>query len=310
MSGEPLEYEAGEQLDAEAQAFLEREGKGFVPTPEYDPANDPDLKKKVTEAKPVILDPAAPEPEPKAPAEPTVEEKAAQQGWAPQDQWRGPPDKWVDAETFLKRGENNPRVLRERLEATERRHAETVAKMEKMNQQALERQKAELAAERDRLLKEYAGNPQAVKQIVDNHATAVNQITTEAEAEQEKQRVLQNYPRFEAMQKDPVFVAAGYQICEEMRLKGASLEEQLAEVDKRLAKRFPEYYQDAPEAAPAPTGAPPAGSRQMDGVKITGPRATNYASRLPASAKAQGERFVKQGLFKSLEEYAKDYVNQ
>jgi hypothetical protein len=305
MSGEPLEYEAGEPLDAEAQAFLAREGKSFVPTPEYDPANDPDLKAK-TAAKPVV-DVAAPDFEAKRETEPSAEEKASQQGWAPQDQWRGPPDKWVDAETFLKRGENNPRVLRERLDAAERRNAETIARMEKMNQQALERQKAELDAERDRLLEQYAGNPQAVKQIVANHAQEVEKVTVEVNMDAEVKQAQDEWPRIEAANKDVVFRAAAFQICEEMKDKGASPAEQLAEVDKRLARRFPEYY----DAEPAPSnGAPPAGSRQMDGVRISGSRTSNYASRLPAAARVQGERFVKQGLFKSLEDYAKDYVNQ
>ena len=302
MSGDVDDYEAGTELDAEAQAFLDREGKpGFVPTPEYDPATDANLK-----AKPVQQDIAAPEVIADVPSEQTAEEKAAAMGWAPQDQWRGPPGKWVDADTFLKRGENNPRILRERLDATEKRHAETIARMEKMNQQALERQKADLAAERDRLLEQYAGNPQAVRQIVDNHAKAVADISTEAGISAEVARVQAEWPRMTAAKTDPEFGAAAFAICEELKAKGVGLEDQLKEVDKRLSKRWPEHYG---EARPDP-GAPPPGARQMDGVRISAKRETNYVSRLPATAKAQGERFVKQGLFKSLEEYAKDYVNQ
>jgi len=300
MSTEPLEYEAGTELDAEAQAFVEKEGKGFVPTPEYDPATDKTLKAKPE----AVIDPAAPDVD--TDPQPTAEERAAQQGWAPQDQWRGPPDKWVDAETFLKRGDNNPRVLRERLEAAERRSAETIARMERMNQQALERQKADLDAERDRLLEQYAGNPQAVKRIVDNHAQAVNEATAAVTDDTEIKRAQAEWPRSKVAEEDKVFRAAAFQICEELRVQGMRPAEQLAEVDKRLASRFPEYYRDGGSAG---NGAPPAGGRSIDGVRVSGSRTTNYASRLPAAARVQGERFVKQGLFKSLEDYAKDYVN-
>jgi hypothetical protein len=146
-----------------------------------------------------------------------------------------------------------------------------------------------------------------VKRIVDNHAQAVENATAEVNLEAEVKRVQAEWPRTKAAFEDAEFGAAAYRICEEMRVKGADLADQLAEVDKRLAKRWPEYY----EADPAPSnGAPPAGSRQIDGVRLSGSRQTNYASRLPAAARIQGERFVKQGLFKSIEDYAKDYVNQ
>ncbi len=33
------------------------------------------------------------------------EAEARSSGWLPQDQWKGPPEKWVDAEKFVQRGE-------------------------------------------------------------------------------------------------------------------------------------------------------------------------------------------------------------
>jgi len=91
------------------------------------------------------------------------------------------------------------------------------------------------------------------------------------------------------------------------RSKDKPLAEQLAIVDRELADSFPDVY--APKSEAKPVNAPPANARQMDGVRVSGGRKTNYVAKLPASAKAQGERFVKQGLFKNIEEYAKEYVN-
>jgi hypothetical protein len=41
-----------------------------------------------------------------------TETKAKEMGWAPLDQWRGDPDKWVSAETFVDRGETVMPILR------------------------------------------------------------------------------------------------------------------------------------------------------------------------------------------------------
>ena len=53
--------------------------------------------------------------------EPTESEaKARRQGWRPQDEYRGPADKWVDADAFLKRSDEELPVMRERLRKQDR----------------------------------------------------------------------------------------------------------------------------------------------------------------------------------------------
>jgi hypothetical protein len=42
----------------------------------------------------------------------TVEEQAASMGWAPKEEFRGDPEKWIDAETYVKRGEELMPILR------------------------------------------------------------------------------------------------------------------------------------------------------------------------------------------------------
>lgn len=34
-----------------------------------------------------------------------IEEKASERGWAPESEWKGDPDEWVDAKTFVRQGE-------------------------------------------------------------------------------------------------------------------------------------------------------------------------------------------------------------
>lgn len=45
--------------------------------------------------------------------EPSVEERAAALGWAPKEQYRGREENWVDAETYLERGQQIMPILRE-----------------------------------------------------------------------------------------------------------------------------------------------------------------------------------------------------
>lgn len=43
-----------------------------------------------------------------------VEKRAASMGWAPQDKWRGDPDDWKDAKTFIRDGELMQRITEQR----------------------------------------------------------------------------------------------------------------------------------------------------------------------------------------------------
>jgi ElaB/YqjD/DUF883 family membrane-anchored ribosome-binding protein len=52
---------------------------------------------------------------------PEVETKAKSLGWAPKEEWRGDPEHWIDAQTFLRRGEEVLPILKEnnkRLQST------------------------------------------------------------------------------------------------------------------------------------------------------------------------------------------------
>ena len=54
------------------------------------------------------------------------EARAGRMGWAPKDTWRGDPDRWIEADEFLKRGEERLPILQERL----RKQDETIANLQ------------------------------------------------------------------------------------------------------------------------------------------------------------------------------------
>ena len=60
-----------------------------------------------------------------------TEERARAMGWVPQEDFRGDSERWVDAETFLDRGENIMPILKERLTKFEKENKLSTQKLEK-----------------------------------------------------------------------------------------------------------------------------------------------------------------------------------
>lgn len=270
----------------------------------------------------------APEPVEAAPAqqERDYEAEARAMGWKPAEEWSGDPSKHRDAKTFVELADNDPAILRQKYDAKvkeveefqKRVSAATTAEIERTKREIEATHNAQikqLQAERDRLLEEYAGNPQAIKRIVENHAAEVSQVMTEKQIMAEVAKVQAEWPRTTLAKTDPEFGAAAFAICEELKVKGVPLAEQLKEVDKRLSKRWPEYYTDvsAPAADPKPevrdTGAPPANARSIDGARMVQPSRNKRFDSLPAEAKKMHAMLEADGVKVDKEKWAEDYYN-
>ena len=70
--------------------------------------------------------------------------EAKSEGWRPKDEWKGDPDKWVEAETFVERGEKISGILKSKVDRLEQR----LNKAEKANQQFGEYHKKTIEKER------------------------------------------------------------------------------------------------------------------------------------------------------------------
>lgn len=344
MAGDDTEYEAGDTLDAEAAAFLEREeepsaGNDPEPRRKSDKAKDePDFDATAARDQQTDEDKAAERAEKAARRE---EDRARLMGWAPKDEWQGDPSVWIDAKEFNKRA--NPAILWERLEKTAKQrekdradHDATVARLERMNEVALKRQREEhenhiksLQKQKDRdvasvarehgedVAIEQAGKwdafIEAERQKAPEPVAAAQPTPSPRQTEKETAREawLKTRPEYGT---NKAYQAAVHGMAEMVYQENpdAPYATQLAEVDKRLAEHFPAVYGKTPANGGGVrvngqgNGAPPAGDRQMDGVRVNVRRETNYASRLNAAERRQGERFVKQGLFKTIEAYAKE----
>jgi hypothetical protein len=83
-----------------------------------------------------------------------IEVKAKEMGWSPKEEFRGDPDKWVDAESFVRRGEE----LMPLLKATTKKQSEKIAALEARLTQS------------DRLLKAATESIEALKETTSREA--------------------------------------------------------------------------------------------------------------------------------------------
>jgi hypothetical protein len=242
-------------------------------------------------------------------AEPTESEaKARRQGWRPKDEYRGPEDKWVDADAFLKRSDEELPVMRERLKKQDRdladlkgtvaKFAEHHAKVEKI---AYERAMAEVKKQRREALAigDADGFEQAEERLAELKEVkpAATQKEAAAEVAPEVKAWVEKNTWFDPKTTMGKYAMAAHD--EIMRDNpDMPITEQLDAVAKEVKQRFPEKFANAKRSAPpAVEGATTVAS---------GKGSKSYAN-LPAEAKAACDKFLKQGLIKSKEDYLKYY---
>lgn len=269
-----------------------------------------------------------------------TEAQARAMGWVPKDEFRGPPEKWRDAAEFVKVGEEALPVVRERLRDTTRKlselerklnerdqtYAQNLTALERMTTVALNRQREQIessyaAAQRAAV---ESGDVQRWEQLRRDEATALSQHDRQAyEAarpvpQQQRQPAPGPAPH-EApivdswVKQNPWFMRdaemneAAQQIHVALRRERPDLplEQNLAEVQKRIHGRFADRLGITPVAPRQPASVEGGGRMPVNSVSRG-----RGASDLPADARAQAEKFIKQGLFKDINEYAKDYFAQ
>jgi hypothetical protein len=72
------------------------------------------------------------------------ESEARQEGWRPKEEWNGDETKWVDAESFVKKGENILPIVRKKLKSVEARLeqvSETARKHDEWTKKAIQKER-------------------------------------------------------------------------------------------------------------------------------------------------------------------------
>lgn len=286
-----------------------------------------------TEGQPPAQDPApasqpqeAPEPseesEGQEPQLNEVERIAAQMGWAPKDQWKGPPDAHRSAEEYILRA---PEIVRELKNARDRDRADfedRARRLEAMSAVALQRQ-------RDQIERDYAAamrNAAATGDVeaYDNLQRGLEQ-DRRAFAEQ-LAPVMQQQPRQQAQQEPEIprevvdfatrnaswymkdkglsGYAIGFLDEVEAQFPHLPLGNKLQIVEQHMRETFPAKFNKAQGNNNSGPASVEGGLRQIRTTRGKG------FNELPPEAKSAAARFVEQGAYKTVHDYAKEYWSQ
>lgn len=266
-----------------------------------------------------------------------IEADARRQGWRPEDEYRGKADTWVDAETFIERGKEIKNFTKRENEALRRELATAQATLQEqgktieeireyhagMEKRAIEsaitRLRAErkqavasgdmaLAAELDEDIEELRTAPSAVPAKKDTETSATGKEGPpggdNVMPKEVKQWHADNSSWYNDDPENEDLVAYADGLSKRLGARrDLSLDEKLEELTARTKKAFPDRFGSAKRVA-VTAGAGEGGGRE--GSR----RSSKSVSALPAEARAAGERFVKQKLYKDLEAYAVEYFAQ
>lgn len=286
-------------------------------------------------------------------------EKAKQIGWKDPKEWKGSPPKngFVRAKEYLERAETVIPIMRSEnkklkdelaearadLKSFKDETSKTVAKMAQMSKVALDRQRAQLEDKHSAAIDAAVevGDRDAVRKLREAERKDLKEFDEKVEEATEKKIETGKKDVNAALPKDvqddiAEWLAENtwYSADEEMQIlanfldgkltkdkPGLTTKERLVEVRKGVAKRFPEKFkaEDDPDEE-GESEKPPRGSRVEGGSRSPGGGGGSRFSKLPADAKSQADKFIKEdGLFlekgedpvkdlaKARERYAADY---
>lgn len=262
----------------------------------------------------------APQDQPQEPQpDPELEAEAAKYGWKPKDNFKRNPEGWIDAAKFLELPSTQVKMTRDinrRLEKELRDRDERLARIEATTQTAVQRIRDQERQAYEAKLAELQAAKRAAVEVGD---------TAQFDRLEAQQRAIQPPPPVPVSQSGPVPEVKAY-LDETKWFKDPdafTFARELIDANPAVQKLDPMRQVKWAEAqlrnsgvfahhfeAPAP--AKPAVSRVDAGGMggATSFRRTKGASDLPQDVRAVADSFVKEGIYKSVDEYAADYFGQ
>ena len=236
--------------------------------------------------------------------------EATRQGWVPKDQYNGPEDKWVDADTFVKKGKEINALLRKDNDFLKREVAEmksTMMEFKKFHadteKRAYDRAMADLRDQKKEAISQ--GDGDRVLQIDD----AIDDLKSSKPTPQPV-ATPQVDPTFTQWSEENKWYANDAQLKAEADMIGEVLKRQnpnmlgqdfLDEVTTRVKRMYPEKFTNGNRNRPSPvegTTAPKASAKAGKGFRD-----------LPPEAQAACQKFEKQGLV-TRDQYLKEYFGE
>ena len=238
--------------------------------------------------------------------------EAKRQGWVPQSDYNGPEDRWVDADTFVKKGKEINALLRKDNEFLKREVSEmktTMMEFKKFHadteKRAYDRAMLDLRDQKKEAIN--TGDGDKVLQIDD----AIDELKQARAIEKVDVRPSnQPDPTFVQWNEDNPWFGKDTELTEEANLIGEVIKRKqptligeafLDEVTKRVKKAYPEKFTNTNRARPSPVEGTTAPKSNQKGGK-------GY-NDLPPEAKQACQKFEKSGLL-TREQYLKDFFNE
>lgn len=249
-----------------------------------------------------------------------TEARARVMGWRPKDEYSGDPAKWTSAEEFVRRGEEilpivkaNNRTLEKALKESKAEVADlkaTMAKFQgfltKAEQRAYERARRDLEAELVQAVEfnDVEGVLKINKKIVDlNDEMRAEAEPVEPDAprlDEDTQEALDAFTeRNPWFKKDRVMTVAAIEFGEQLAAKGIVGPDQIAEVERRMRREFPEKFENQRRKAPA----------TVEGAGAISRTKTKGYSDLSPEAKAECDAFIRTIPGFTKEKYIKGYFS-
>ena len=241
-----------------------------------------------------------------------TEISARAMGWRPQDEFRGDPEKWVDADTFVARGEQVMPLLKAQNKKLRQEMDELRSTLDEFKNHTARAQKAEIEQilTTIRQLKAEAvarGDGEALVQLEDQQARALSKAL-ELENPQKKQaqpRISQEDQQIAASwQARNQWYGKDSELTRATDVLGASLVNINPDIDK--VELFQQIDQIIRRQYPHKFQRKNAGASPVDNGRPAARGGSKSYNALPADAKAACDRMVKQGVL-TREEYVKYY---
>ena len=239
--------------------------------------------------------------------------EAKRQGWVPQSDYNGPEDRWVDADTFVKKGKEINALLRKDNEFLKREVSEmktTMMEFKKFHadteKRAYDRAMLDLRDQKKEAIN--TGDGDKVLQIDDaidelKQARAIEKVDVRPSNQPDPTFFVQWNEDNPWFGKDTELTEEANLIGEVIKRKQPTLsgEAFLDEVTKRVKKSYPEKFTNTNRARPSPVEGTTAPKSNQKGGK-------GY-NDLPPEAKQACQKFEKQGLI-TREAYLKEYFGE
>jgi len=254
--------------------------------------------------------------------DPSILAEAQEQGWVPQDQWKGKPEEWSDAETFVRRGREINPILRKALkkerertaalEAELRNTGATVAELREYLAKVEERATANALASLKKAKRDAiaAGDHESAAEYDEQMDQLKNSASAVPKVKAPPQGPQQMHPEVRAwMDANPWYTDGNEEMVDYANGVAAKLMQAragtnftpndiLPEVTRKVKKMFPKAF--GGDEAPAQMFEASGGSSSSSAGGSRTPVGKSAFDKLPAEAKAQFKRFYAAGYYVDL----------